>query len=640
MSCWYEKDAEARHEGVVSEFEEILSNVSTVSRINDADLYSKLIDARSLKSHYGARDEWNARSLTERLLSTNICRRAKETIASKVVKNRTRVQVLTDGGSPKQQRQAKQMTKFINGVLQEQGAHAEGAKAHGDCATFGVGYVFVYADEDCAKIRVEHAPYHEVFVNPAEAAYGKPRNLYRYKRVHCDVLCKQFPEYEDEIMSSSINIGKLGVQTVSEEDMVDVLEAWHLPSGKDTEDGRHVIVVSGATLVDEEWKYDWFPVAVLRWEHDKANWYVDGIGARNYATQVEINELDNRISNMQAIVARARILVDRDSNFEYDKMADEDGQILFYSNTRPEIWSQSVVPRELYEHRETLKAEIYENEGVSQMSAGAKKPPGIEAAVALRELGDLETERLSRHAQAWEEFFVDIGELVMRVGKDFYEDAGKDVIVKAPGSNFLEEVKWSEIDWDEDMYQVSRHGTSALPQTVAYRKQYVTELVTEGYIDQNQAKVLLDLPDIEGAWDRATAGYRDALAHVENIIETGEYEAPEPYQDIGTMADYAQFMYYEGRRKKFEEEDMRNIRKLLQELVSMGAKGGDTALQGGPAPAPNATPEQAMAQMAPGAPPPQPGMPQQPMPPAPTPTPLPQPGAGGAPLPGIPPQRA
>ena len=43
-----------------------------------------------------------------------------------------------------------------------------------------------------------------------------------------------------------------------------ITDGWHLPSGKDADDGRHVVAVDTGALIDEPWERPEFPAAFNR----------------------------------------------------------------------------------------------------------------------------------------------------------------------------------------------------------------------------------------------------------------------------------------------------------------------------------------------------------------------------------------
>ena len=56
-----------------------------------------------------------------------------------------------------------------------------------------------------------------------------------------------------------------------------VIESWHLPSGPDAGDGRHVITIPDVVLYSGEWEYDFFPFARLPYNRPLVGYWSRGL---------------------------------------------------------------------------------------------------------------------------------------------------------------------------------------------------------------------------------------------------------------------------------------------------------------------------------------------------------------------------
>ena len=84
--------------------------------------------------------------------------------------------------------------------------------------------------------------------------------------------------------------------------------------------------------------------------------------------------------------------------------------------------------------------------------------------------------------------------------------------------------------------------------------------------DQDEARELLDFPDISKANQIKLAPRNAVIAYIEKMIETGDYYPIEPYQDIALTLVLAQSYYLEGRTKGMPEERLELLRRLMQEI--------------------------------------------------------------------------
>src|SRR5204863_263088 len=139
----------------------------------------------------------------------------------------------------------------------------------------------------------------EIFTDEWDSRYGSPRNLYHCRSVDKGVLLEQFARTDSGGWSPKVReaIDSAGRFSLDESiqsnggcivDRVDIIEAWHLcdrpeehergedddPPNEDEEEkpskdpkgqgdqpkkhkcnGRHVVVTTAGTLIDEPWEY-------------------------------------------------------------------------------------------------------------------------------------------------------------------------------------------------------------------------------------------------------------------------------------------------------------------------------------------------------------------------------------------------
>ena len=73
--------------------------------------------------------------------------------------------------------------------------------------------------------------------------------------------------------------------------LVQVVEAWHLPSADGEEDGRHTIAVSNATLLDERYEENEHAFVILRFMKKQVGFLGQGLGETIAPIQNELNTL-------------------------------------------------------------------------------------------------------------------------------------------------------------------------------------------------------------------------------------------------------------------------------------------------------------------------------------------------------------
>jgi hypothetical protein len=134
-------------------------------------------------------------------------------------------------------------------------------------------------------------------------------------------------------------------------------------------------------------------------------------------------------------------------------------------------------------------------------------------------------------------------------------------------SKFVQEIKWNELNWSDDAFIMQPYPSNLLPTTPAGRLAKTIELMDRGLISQSEGKKLLEFPDIKSI--SVNSPYDDAVEMVERALEKGEYESPEPLQDLSSIISIGISKYLEGRRSSFPESHLEVLRKLIEDAQAL-----------------------------------------------------------------------
>lgn len=567
---WWLEDDPAQH--LIAVAKQIETDQS--SRRNLDLVHARLYENQDLDSLYST---GMARGLLDAVsiklgsrVTFNVIQSCIDTAQAKIAKNKPRVVFLTTDGDWAIQRRAKKLTQYADGLFYASKIYEQAKRVFTDAGVFGTGVCKIYVDGSAVK--AERVLPGEIFADDTESVYATPRSIYQRKFVYRDVLLEKFggknEERRTKIMQALGAAPTLNDRRQSE--MVAVYEAWHLPSGKKSGDGRHVIAIDGCLLFDEEWKKDYFPFIFFRWTERLIGLWGRGICEQLHGIQSEINYLLKRIKDAQHLCSVPRVLVEKGSKIEKAKITNEVGAFIEYTGAKPDFWVQNSVPAELYQHLERLYQKAFEVTGISMLSATSRKPEGLDAGVALREYHDIESERFVVIGQRYEELFIDAARIMIDLSRDLYE-RNEGLRVLAPGTKVIEQIPWKEVDLDEDQYVMRAFPTSILPSTPAGRLQKVQELYQAGLFgdDEREAKAiarsLLDFPDIESAMSLQNAAIDDIKRIIENITDKGKYETPEPYMNLPLAIRLAQSAYLKGRSDGLPEKRLAFLRQLIDE---------------------------------------------------------------------------
>jgi len=502
----------------------------------------------------------------------NVIASCCNTVTAKIAKARPRPIFLTSGGNFSLKRKAKLLTKFVDGMFYQIDLYNLMQRVFLDSCVFGTGIIKLYIEDD--EVKAERIFPSEIIVDEYEARYGDPRSMFQRKVMPREVVAGLFPNHKEEVAAASPCDPE--DRSYNTGDMIEVIEAWHIPSAKGADDGRHVICIDNATLFDEKYEKDYFPFVTLRWSRRMLGFYGQGLAEQLRGIQAEINQLLLNIQE-QMNLATPKVFLERGSQVAKEQINNQTWGIIEYEGQPPRFFVPQTVAGEVFSHLDRLYNRAYEISGISQLSATSRKPGGLESGVALREYNDIETERFIITGQAYEAAFLEVARQLIDLAKDVSKQ-GKTYEVISHGDKDIEKIKWSDINLTEDQYRMKVYPASLLPTTPAARLQTVIEMSQAGLIDKAETRSLLDFPDIEQYNKLATAPLDEAEMLVEEIIEKGIYHPPEPFSNLQLHLQFFQRAYIEAKINNVPEERLQLMRQYMQDCARL--------LQPPPPPAP------------------------------------------------------
>lgn len=585
-----------------------------IYRQAQALVYAKLYSNQNLTSIYEmgvARPSptWDDPYGMGTRLSLNVVQSCIDTAAAKIAKNKTRPLFLTEDGNYEQQERAKGLTGFIDGVFYAADVYNTGQRCFIDGGTFGSGLGKVSLDTTDGSMRLDRVLPTEVFADETESIYGQPRALYHERYMHRDVLTELAERCYHGKADKADVIAKIrdaqGAQPIGggrASDMIATYEAWRLGFGPKCDGGRRVVGIGDVTLEDKHWPHPWFPFPQFDWRQRLAGIWGIGIAEDLLGIQVEINKLLRVIQKAQHLMAVPRIFVKPGSSISTATWSNDIG-VVYETDDKPVIDVGAAIAAEVYRHLWDLYAKAYEIIGISQLSANARKPEGLDAAVALREYHDIESERFVLVGQRFERFYLDVARMMIGIAQHEYEGGkGRSLQVKAPGTKFIEKIAWKDVDLAEDAWIMRAFPTSLLPTHPAAKMQKVLELYEAQAIDRETMVSLLDFPDLESAVSLQTAAINDTRRIITKILKTGKSETPEDAMNLPLAIRMAQSAYLKARHDGVPEGRRQKLLRFMEHCSDlMGKQAPPPQMPGQGAPAQAADPgQQPMAPQMPG----------------------------------------
>ena len=499
----------------------------------------------------------------------NAMRNATDTIVAKISKNRPLPMFLTDHGDYGMQKKARKLTQFFEGLFKQIRIYDHTMDVFRDAAVFGTGILAVYRRED--KIHVERMFPWECFVDIADGRYASPQNFYTVRWVDKDVLAELFPEHEAVIHTANITTDDLDhvADYEATADRILVTEAWHLPSGPDADDGRHSVIIEGATLLDSKWDKNYFPFAVMRYKSALAGFWGSGLGDEMSGFQAEINLMAERVQQSHYLIGGGIVLVPNGGDIEDADLTNGVGYILRYKQGfKPEWISPDPLNPATYEYLKDLPEYAMKFSGISPMSTQSQKPAGVDSGIALQTLDDIESERFTPLGRSWEELHMEVVRQSIDLCKEIVDDF-PDFAVRAPLRRNAVVIDWKSVDMDRDAVIMQVFPVALLAKTPAARLQQVQDLFQAGVIDRTMFLRLLDAPDIGAEEDLEASGRIVADEQIEHMLDAEDpfaedaYQYPEPFQDLVYALHRAQCHYNLGRVQRLAEANLELLRRYM-----------------------------------------------------------------------------
>lgn len=564
---WYDKNGKELAESLFGYIKTLRKDQSY--RQDENFRYLRLygnMEAYSLRNYSFYRAETS--SSTVNRVTLNIVQSMIDTVVSKISKNKPKPSFLTSGGDWSLQRKAEKLQQYVDGQMYATNFYAKRTLAIQDACIFGTGALKMYRDGK--DIKLERIFIDELTIDEQESLYGEVRQISQTKMVHKDVLKAMFPEHAAHIERVGSEEASLWATNTSyrQSEMLEVVEAWKLPSKPGMDDGKHAITLDDLVLFEEQYARDYFPFLFWRWNVRPIGFWGQGIAEQLMGIQLEINKILRTIQVSMHLVSVPKIFIEASSKIVESHLNNKIGGIIKYVGAPPIEGKLGTIPPDLFMHLDRLYSRAFEVVGISQLSAMAAKPQGLNSGKALREFNDIESERFMSVAQRDEDTVVQAAKMYIDLAKEIHAEFGE-YKVKTKGSRSLEVLDWADVDMHEDQYIMQVFPVSALSKTPAGRLQDIQELMSAGLIGREDGMKLLDFPDLQQFYNFNNAGLENIERTIELMIDKGEYQTPEPYQNLQLGVTKMQQAYLMYKNANAPDERLELFRRWIEDAQSI-----------------------------------------------------------------------
>lgn len=575
------------------------------ARIRQASLYSRLFSGKPLYNYLASTSTLdNSQQMPMGRPTANVVYSCIDTLTSRITQDEPTPVFLTDASHYKERKVANQMNDFIAGEFYRCNVQELGPEAFRDCAQLGNGFIKILEKDN--RVALERTLETELLVDFNDAYYRKPRALIQTKLCDRGVMAEQMPDEAGKIYSAqggTVDNSPQSTDTVSDQFIIS--EGWHLPSGKDTKDGRHVVACSEGILLNEPWTKSHFPFEKLDYNQNTVGWFSQGLAEILFPTQMEIYKMLIIASQCIEMTGVPKIVISELSKVLETAFNNNVSSIIKVKTMAeaPQFVNATSNNQEIYEYIKWLIENAYAIAGISSLSAAAQKPAGLNSGEAQRVFQDNQSIRFAALQKRYQQFHNGLAYKMIDKAVDIAKREGKYSTVY-PGQDGTREIDFPLAGKElKDTYVIKCMTESALPKDPAGRQAKLSEMLAAQEISNQEFRRLSRLPDLEQSDQLAIALEERVLHDLDQIIEEGEKGYTPPDQFILDPTDLATTLTVQTINKyavtDLEEEKMGLLMDYFTQIQVLK--------QAATPPAPIAAPQQA-APEGPGVVPPQQSM--------------------------------
>lgn len=485
-----------------------------------------------------------------------------DTFTSRLAKDRPMPSFNVDDGAWRMKRRAQKFRQFVVGEMLETEFDDLSREALLDGGILGNGFTRIDSDEN---VFAETIPVNEILFDSRECRYGKPQQAVRISRVARDYLAELYPTKKDEIRRAPAAVKRRDdddEQIGDLEDYVDVYEGWDLPCRKDSDDGRHGVVLRTGTLAFEQWHEPRFP-----WSHFRLfsprpgrGMYGKGFIDQLASLQHRVNCIVRDLQLNLAATGRGHFLVNENNDIPIEMLSGWMPFKLKYKGGQPPTY-QAPTPfnQAQLNALEFFIQKMYDLTGVSMAAATSKSSLGAGASgIALDTQYDIDSDRFrmpqsnyARYRLNAAQCYIDAAARVARRRKEGEGKKRSFVAVSWKSRDAIERLDYDKVTLEEGSYSMRIEAVNFLPDTRAGKLAVVEQLARAGVIEQWLVPTLFDEPDLVQANGILLAAFKNAMRKMDELADEDlPLPMPEPENDLKLELKLATAYYNRVQEEK------------------------------------------------------------------------------------------
>ncbi len=496
-------------------------------------------------------------------LYKNVTASCVDALVSKICKNQVSVEYLATDADFETKKRAKNLQRYIQGTLLHNNLQTIGKNALNDCVVTGNG--FIHMKKRKGKLYYEHIPAKYIRGMFTNSSTDDPESIHIIKLVDKFNLCNEFPEHASDIIESTFNFSYLLIDTLPflYKNYTVVIESYSKYAK------RHTVCVNTKCLLDESWDLTngngdtIFPLAVCRYKPSDRMFFCKGGVGQVRQMQLALNAIYTKVVHTFHMVCVPKVIVHAGGDLQVTNIANTIDVLEFKGSVPPIAWQMGVVPQDGYALIDMLSNNVAAVFGINELTSQGQKPPGIQSGEALETLISEQSDRFMMVAQSWEDLYMQVNDLTVRMLNQFPELAASHALYV--GKNFQQQIKWEDCNLERDQFLMKEFPVSILPQTPSGKIETVYRLITMGLIQPQQAALMLDMPDIENFYDYSNSQFDYVDMLISKCLD-GEEAYPVPQMDISFAYTRVQQAWLHYSTDGLNPDCLNLLNKLLNRL--------------------------------------------------------------------------
>ncbi len=540
------------------------------------NMFGSDLGSGSLASGMGM-STWSTRGEIN-LLTYNAMQIGFDTLVSKLTQADAQVMYQTDGADWEVRQKASQLEKLTRGEFYRLKLYEVKEMIELDMLIHGRGYLKFYVDHDCKCPAVERVNPLDIFFDELEARDAPPQTMYQVRIVTKTSLKAQYPEYEAEINQAQLtgDSSVYSTRGINPTQMVEILEAWRLPSRDGAGDGRHALFIQTCTLAWGTWERMDFPFATMTWVNRRRGPYPISAAEQIIFLQRNLNRLIQRKHECIYTLSAPYILSSETQSLNMAQfMSDGVGVKIEYTadgSPPPMVVTNKVVPDDITMEIAQLKQDIMNILGVTGLESMGEKPQGLDSAPAQEAYTEQSSLRHVKTLKENERFVLRCAQQLLCALREIKDEYGDYAAFGQHGSK-VEQVKFTDADLPPDAFQMQMAPANMLPLTPAGRLNKIVQLAGTGAFTPKQIIRAFQSPDIDSITNDVTSTEQDIEWTIYEMCKPGgRYLPPDEHQDLQTGIEKVNDAYLEHRRQNAPDAILERLDMWVSTALAMKQK--------------------------------------------------------------------